>query len=58
MNEYLTSRHAAVWTDRSVIPGGRRDCLTQSTSRSALGHTQLPLQWVPAFFFGDKAAGS
>jgi hypothetical protein len=27
-------------------------------SRLSLGHSQLPIQWVPVFFQGGKAAGA
>jgi hypothetical protein len=42
---------------RVSIPVGQ-DFQFARTSRSALGSTQLPTQWVPGSFLGCKAAGA
>jgi hypothetical protein len=43
--------------DRSSIPTGQ-DYVFATTSRSILGPTQPPIEWVPGSFFGDKATGA
>jgi hypothetical protein len=44
---------------RVRFPAGARNFLFTTASRTALGPTQPPIQWVPGTFFpGGKAAGA
>lgn len=45
-------------TDRCVIPGGGKICLSSPKRPDRLWDTQSPIQWIPEFLPGGKAAGT
>jgi hypothetical protein len=57
MQHSLYSDYARAGRSGVQIPvGGNRFCPYPKTSRPGLGLNQLPIQWVPGIFPGDKAA--